>query len=82
MVDLKVSNRKLEDRAKRLIVHATGTDPDTAAEYLTRADGHAKLAILMLESGLDREEAKALLTRCEDHLGRAICQAREEGGGA
>ena len=82
MVDLKVSNRKLEDRARRLIVHATGTGPDTAAEYLTRADGHAKLAILMLESGLDREEARALLARCEGHLARAIRRAGEEGGGA
>lgn len=82
MVDLKVSNRKLEDRARRLIVHATGTGPDTAAEYLTRADGHAKQAILMLESGLDREEARALLARCEGHLARAIRRAGEEGGGA
>ena len=37
MVDLKASNRKLEDRAKRLIIHATGVDPACAGQALEAA---------------------------------------------
>lgn len=79
MVDLKASNRKLEDRAKRLIVHATGTDECNAAKYLSLAQGHVKLAILMIESGLDAERAQAVLDRCEGHLAQAIDAAGKKG---
>jgi N-acetylmuramic acid 6-phosphate etherase len=72
MVDLKASNKKLEDRAKRLIVHATGIDERRAADYLSLARGHVKLAILMIESGLDSERAQAVLDRCDGHLASAI----------
>ena len=80
MVDLKASNKKLEDRARRLIIHATGASPDQAADYLGRAQGHVKLAILMLESGLEAPAARALLDRCGGVLAQAI-QAGKEGKG-
>lgn len=72
MVDLKASNRKLEDRAKRLIIHATGVDPACAGRALEAAGGHVKLAILMIKSGLDAPSAGALLERCEGRLAQAI----------
>lgn len=78
MVDLKASNQKLEDRARRLIVHATGVDSDTAGEYLRKAGSHVKLAILMIKTGLEAEPAQALLDRCGGRLAQAI----EEGQGA
>ncbi len=76
MVDLKASNQKLEDRACRLIVHATGVDEDTAGEYLKKADYHAKLAILMIETGLEAGEARSLLDRCSGRLSLAIEEGR------
>ena len=76
MVDLKASNRKLEDRAKRLIIHATGVDPACAGQA---AGGHVKLAILMIKSGLDAPSAGALLERCEGRLAQAIREV-EQGG--
>jgi len=79
MVDLKASNRKLEDRAKRLIVHATGIDERRAAEYLSLAKGHVKLAIMMVESGLDAERAQTVLDRFEGHLAGAIEASGKEG---
>ena len=79
MVDLKASNRKLEDRAKRLIVHATGADEKKAERYLSLAGGHVKLAILMIESGLDAQRSRTLLDRCEGHLARAIQTAGKKG---
>lgn len=78
MVDLKASNRKLENRAVRLIVHATGLDEDGAAHYLSLAQGHVKLAILMIESGLDAEAARCVLEGCGGHLTSAILAAGEK----
>jgi len=72
MVDLKASNRKLEDRARRLIVHATGVDSASAGEYLERAGSHVKLAILMIETGLDGPDAQRLLDDCGGRLAQAI----------
>lgn len=72
MVDLKASNRKLEGRARRLLMHATGVDEDSAAQYLDQSGGHVKLAILMIERGLDADRARSLLERCGGHLAQAI----------
>lgn len=77
MVDLKASNRKLRDRALRLIIHATGLTPAEAEIYLESAGGHVKLAILMAKRGLDRAAAQALLDRCEGRLAQAI-ETKEE----
>ena len=77
MVDLKASNRKLRDRALRLIIHATGLTPAEAEIYLEGARGHVKLAILMAKRGLDRAAAQALLDRCEGRLAQAI-ETKEE----
>ncbi|MBA6440794.1 MULTISPECIES: N-acetylmuramic acid 6-phosphate etherase [Streptomyces] len=57
MVDVRASNEKLVDRARRIVVEATGTDADTAAEALRAADGHAKTAIVMLLARCTAEEA-------------------------
>ena len=76
MVDLKASNQKLEDRARRLIMHATGVAPDTAGEYLKKAGSHVKLAILMIETGLEAENAEVLLDRCSGRLAKAIEEGR------
>lgn len=78
MVDLKASNKKLRDRALRLLIHATGLAPEEAAARLEEAGGHVKLAILMEKRGLGRAEAQALLDRCEGRLAQAI-EAGEEG---
>ena len=72
MVDLKASNIKLEDRAKRLIVHATGVDTDTAGVYLKKAGMHVKLAVLMIKTGLDADAAQQVLDRCAGRLAEAI----------
>ncbi|MEV7199216.1 N-acetylmuramic acid 6-phosphate etherase [Streptomyces griseoluteus] len=57
MVDVKASNDKLVDRARRMVVEATGTDHDSATEALRAAGGHAKTAIVMLLAGVTADEA-------------------------
>ncbi|MFG3102199.1 N-acetylmuramic acid 6-phosphate etherase [Streptomyces sp. NPDC048182] len=57
MVDLRATNDKLVDRARRMVAEATGAAPDAVARALDAADGHAKTAIVMLLTGTDAEEA-------------------------
>ncbi len=45
MVDVRATNEKLRDRAKRIVIAATGCDEITAVETLKKFDGRAKLAI-------------------------------------
>ena len=61
MVDLRATNKKLVDRSKRLIIHATGATPEEAARVLKEAGGHTKLAILMRKAGCDAARGRELL---------------------
>ena len=65
MVDVQASNEKLKARAIRIVMQATDCDKALAEETLKQADQNAKLAIMMILSGLERAQAEALL---EKHL--------------
>ena len=67
MVDVQASNEKLKARAIRIVMQATDCDKAVAEETLKLADQNAKLAIMMILSGLDRAQAEALL---EKHHGK------------
>ncbi|MBY1687463.1 N-acetylmuramic acid 6-phosphate etherase, partial [Clostridioides difficile] len=58
MVDVKTSNEKLVERAKRIIMIATNVEYDVAEKFLEEADNSVKLAIFMIKSGLDKDSAK------------------------
>jgi N-acetylmuramic acid 6-phosphate etherase len=72
MVDLKPTNQKLRDRARRIICHATGVDYETAAEYLQKAEDNTKLAILMIKTGVQLDEGKQILQEQGGRLKDAI----------
>ena len=67
MVDVQASNEKLKARAIRIVMQATDCDKALAEETLKQADQNAKLAIMMILSGLDRAQAESLL---EKHHGK------------
>ena len=67
MVDVQASNEKLKARAIRIVMQATDCDKTLAEETLKLADQNAKLAIMMILSGVDRAQAEALL---EKHHGK------------
>lgn len=67
MVDVQASNEKLKARSIRIVMQATDCDKALAEETLKLADQNAKLAIMMILSGLDRAQAEALL---EKHHGK------------
>ena len=72
MVDVQASNSKLRDRARRIVVQATGASPDEAARALSAAGGHAKTAIVMLRAGVGAQEARARLEQAEGWVRQAI----------
>ncbi|MGH8958724.1 MAG: N-acetylmuramic acid 6-phosphate etherase [Acidimicrobiia bacterium] len=66
MVDLRASNDKLRDRARRIVIQATGADQRRVDEVLAEAKGEVKLAIVMLLGGLEAATARE---RLEAHGG-------------
>ncbi len=72
MVDLHASNLKLQARAQRIVMQATGVDEKDAARALSQADNDVKLAILMLLSGLGKAEARTRLAQHQGVLGKAV----------
>lgn len=82
MVDMRPSNDKLVDRAKRIIQLAThASDSEVEAAYAS-ADGHVKTAIVMIRAGVSRNEARLLLERADDFVASAIDLAERSGGSA
>lgn len=72
MVDVQASNEKLRARAIRIVMQATECDKTTAEQAILAADNHAKLAIMMVLSGLGRHEAEGLLVEKSGKLRAAL----------
>lgn len=61
MVDLMLTNKKLVERAKRIIATFTGKNYEEATVLLEQAGNHVKTAIVMGNLGINQQEAKQLL---------------------
>ena len=72
MVDLQLTNRKLVERAKRIIVLATGVSYERASEILEQSGGHVKTGIVMAAAGIPPEEARERITRAGGTVRGAI----------
>lgn len=72
MVDVQASNEKLKARAVRIVMQATECDETIAEQTLTVAEQNAKLAIMILLSGLEKDEAQALLEKEKGRLRKAL----------
>ena len=57
MVDMKATNQKLVERAKRIVMESTGCDSKTAARTLEMTDYNSKAAIVMILTGISKEDA-------------------------
>jgi N-acetylmuramic acid 6-phosphate etherase len=58
MVDLQMTNAKLVERSRRIVMTASGVDYDTAGDTLDAAGGHVKTALVMLLADVDADEAR------------------------
>jgi N-acetylmuramic acid 6-phosphate etherase len=72
MVDLRASNDKLKDRARRIIATVTGLPLERCAELLEKADGHVKVAIVMYRRDANGERAKEILADADGNLREAM----------
>jgi len=61
MVDLQLTNKKLEERAKRIVMLLTDCSYETAEKVLNEADGHVKTAMVMVLTNSSKEEARRRL---------------------
>jgi len=72
MIDLQMTNKKLVERAKRIVMTITGVSYDEATEYLTEADGHVKTALVMIKANVTADEARKRLEKTEGFVRKAI----------
>ena len=68
MVDVKVSNQKLAERAGRLVMRLTGVDDRAARQLLARSNNEVKSAVVMERLGVDYVEAHRLLEQANGKL--------------
>lgn len=72
MIDVAVTNRKLEDRALRILCDLTGIDRSTAADLLSQSDRSVKLALLMHWSGRTKQTCQTYLEQAGGQLRQAL----------
>ncbi|MBS9938181.1 N-acetylmuramic acid 6-phosphate etherase [Vibrio alginolyticus] len=72
MVDVKATNAKLVARAARIVMQATDCTNQEAKTALKETDYDAKLAILMILTGLDRESATEQLNAKQGYLRKVV----------
>lgn len=72
MIDLQLTNKKLIERAKRIIMMITDVNYETAEEYLEKSGGHVKTAIVMIKAGTDLADAKLRLEKADGFVRKAI----------
>jgi N-acetylmuramic acid 6-phosphate etherase len=75
MVDLQMTNEKLKERSKRIVMTATGVDYHEAASTLLAADGHVKTALVMILAGVDAPLARQRLAQAGGFVRPAIAAA-------
>jgi N-acetylmuramic acid 6-phosphate etherase len=72
MVDLKLNNKKLVERARRIIMMFTHKSYEECAEILKAANGHVKTALIMSLADLNLDEARNLLNEHDGFIRAAL----------
>lgn len=74
MVDLQLTNAKLYERAKRILMDICDIDYDSARQLLSKSQGNVKAAILMSLKNVDYESSLSLLKSHGGILKKAILE--------
>lgn len=72
MVDLKLSNEKLAERAKNIVMTLTGCSYNEAEQLLHDSGNHVKTAIIMKKRNCSKADALLVLEACDGFVRRAI----------
>jgi N-acetylmuramic acid 6-phosphate etherase len=72
MVDLRASNTKLADRARRIVRAITNVSDHEAERLLKACGGEVKTAIVSFHRGVDSSDARRILAASHGHLRKAL----------
>lgn len=72
MVDVRPTNEKLVERSKRIIMDATECTYEVASDTFKEANENVKLAIVMILTGSNKEEANAKLLAGKGFISRTL----------
>jgi N-acetylmuramic acid 6-phosphate etherase len=72
MIDLQMTNEKLRERAKRIVMTITGLEYNAAVRALDAADYHVKTALVMVRAKVSKSEAHRRLKATEGFVRPAI----------
>lgn len=78
MVDVRTSNKKLIERAKRIIMKTTGSTYEKAEESLRESGNNVKIAIGMILLSIDRETAEKKLVDYNNNVAKLIHEYTDE----
>lgn len=76
MIDLQMTNKKLVERSKRIVMTITGLSYEEAEDYLNRAGGHVKTALVMILAKVDLNEASNRLKKADGFVRKALDPVR------
>lgn len=82
MINVAKTNLKLKRRAQRILHEATGASASTAEHALRQARHDLRVALVMLKSGVDANQARRELASEHGNLRRAIARANQPHRGA
>ena len=72
MIDLQMTNKKLVERSKKIVMIITGVSYEDASKFLTLAGGHVKTALVMIKANVTADEAKRMLKESGGFVRKAI----------
>ena len=72
MIDLALTNQKLRNRVKRILMESSGKDVSAVEHALRQTEHNLRLALIMLKRGLTAQKAKRQLAAAKGDLRRAL----------
>lgn len=72
MVDVKVSNKKLKERAKNIIATVTQASYKEISDTLEKTDNQVKPAIVMLMGGVSHQDAERYIEAADGYVRKAV----------
>lgn len=78
MVDLMLSNQKLEERARRIVMMFSDVSYEKAGKLLKKSGGHVKTALVMALGEVDKKRAETLLNEHDGFIRKALKALNQE----
>ncbi len=72
MIDLALTNQKLRNRVRRILMESSGKDMSAVEHALRQSKHNLRLALVMLKRGVTAEQAKRQLVVAKGDLRRAL----------